>query len=120
MEAHIRASESIGTSKQMEQILAEMRARLKPSQKESGPSRRDTDLTDGRLIQSNWIDHFHRCAHQILQELQFKEMIKLDPISRVSSDRDVQRTGQTSVPTRQASVQQTKEQMISFVEICCA
>ena len=46
-------TESIGGSGQIQQLLAEMRARLKPSQKECGPARRDADLTDDRQIQGN-------------------------------------------------------------------
>ena len=46
-------ADSIGNSEQIQQLLAEMRAKLKPSQQELGPARRDDDLTDDRQIQGN-------------------------------------------------------------------
>ena len=46
-------AKSTGNSEQIQQLLAEMRARLQPSQQEVGPARRDADLTDDRQIQGN-------------------------------------------------------------------
>ena len=46
-------ADSIGNSEQTQQLLAEMRAKLKQSQQELGPAvlaRRDADLTDDRQI----------------------------------------------------------------------
>ena len=72
------------------QLLAETTARLKPSQKDCGPARRATDLTDDRQIQGKWID-------PILQEPELRELIKLDPIPRVKPDKVVQPTGQLEI-----------------------
>ena len=60
-------ADSIGNSEQIQQLLAEMRADLKPSQQELGPARRDADLKDDRQIQGDWIDSSYRCAHPILR-----------------------------------------------------
>ena len=70
---------------------------MKPSQQELGPARRDTDLTDDRQIQDNWIDSSHRCAHPILREPRLRDLIKLDPMTRVNPDKDVQPTGQFEI-----------------------
>ena len=40
----------IGTSEQIQQLLAKMRVTLEPSMKECGPARRNTDLTDDRQL----------------------------------------------------------------------
>ena len=93
-------ADSTGNSEQIQQLLAEMRAKLKPSQQELGPAipaRRDADLTDDRQIQGNWIDSSHRCAHPILQEPCLRDLIKLDPMTRVNPDKDVQLTGQFEI-----------------------
>ena len=77
-----------------------MRAKFKPSQQELAPAipaRRDADLTDDRQIQGNWIDSSHRCAHPILQEPRLRDLIKLDPKTRVNPDKDVQPTGQFEI-----------------------
>ena len=76
---------STGDSEQIQQLLAETRAKLKPSQQELGPARRDIDLTDGRQIQGNCIDSSHRCAHLVLQEPHLRDLIKLDPMTRGQS-----------------------------------
>ena len=90
-------ADSIGNSEQIQQLLAEMKANLKPSQQELGPARRDADLTDDRQIQGKWIDSSHRCAHPILQEPRLRDLIKLDPMTRVNPDKDVQPTGQFEI-----------------------
>ena len=58
------------------------------------PARRDADLTDDRQIQGNWIDSSYRCAYPILQEPCLRDLIKLDPMTRVNPGKDVQPTGQ--------------------------
>ena len=58
----------LGTSEKIQQLLANLGARLKPSQKERAPASRDADLTDDRQIQGNWIHSFYRFAHPNLQE----------------------------------------------------
>ena len=91
---------SIGNSEQIQQLLAEMRVKFKPSLQEPSPAipaRRDADLTDDRQIQGNWIDSSHRCAHPILQEPRLRDLIKLDPMTRVNPDKDVQPTGQFEI-----------------------
>ena len=45
-----------GTSEQIQQLLIKMKTRLRPSQREGRPNRRDTDLTDDRQIQGNYLD----------------------------------------------------------------
>ena len=45
--------DSIGNSEQIQPPLAEMRAKLNPSQQELGPARRDADLKNDRQIQGN-------------------------------------------------------------------
>ena len=87
-------------SEQIQQFLARMRAKMKPSQQELGPAipaRRDADLTDDGQIQGNWIDSSHRDAHPILQEPRLRDLIKLDPMTRVNPDKDVQPTGQFEI-----------------------
>ena len=77
-----------------------MRAKLKPSQQELGPAktaRRGADLTDDRQIQGNCIDSSHRCAHPSLPEPELSDLIKLDPMTRVNPDKDVQPTGQSEI-----------------------
>ena len=66
------------------------------------PARRDADLTDDRQIQGNWIDSSHeicdhRCAHPLLQEPRLRDLINLDPMTRVNADKDVQPTGQFEI-----------------------
>ena len=73
------------------------RARLTPSQKECGIAKKDADLTDDRQIQGKWIVPSYRCAHPILQELQLRELIILDPMPRVNPDRDVQPSGKLEI-----------------------
>ena len=90
-------ADSIGNSEQIQQHLAEMKAKLKPSQQELGPARKDGDLTDDRQIQGNWIDSSHRCAHPILQEPHLRDLIKLDPMTRVNPDKGVQPTGRLEI-----------------------
>ena len=63
----------------------------------SCPARKDADQTDDRQIQGNWIDSSHRCAHPILQEPRLRDLIKLDPMTRVNPDKDVQPTGQFEI-----------------------
>ena len=58
---------------------------------------RDADLTDDRQIQGNWSDSSHRCAHPILQEPRLRDLIKLDSMTRVNPDKDVQPTGQFEI-----------------------
>ena len=87
-------AELLGKSEQIQQLLAEMRTKLKPSPQELGPASRDPDLRDDRQIQGNWIDSSHRCAHPILQEPHLRNLIKLDPMTRLNPDKDVQSTGQ--------------------------
>ena len=43
----------MGTSKKIQQLLAEVRARLKPSQRESDLAERNTDLADDKRLQGN-------------------------------------------------------------------
>ena len=43
-------ADSIGDSEQIQQFLAEMIAKLEPSQQVLGPARRDADMTDDRQI----------------------------------------------------------------------
>ena len=74
-----------------------MRAKLKPSQQELVPARRDVDLTDYRQIQGNWIDSSHRCARPILQELRLRDLIESDSMTRVNPDNHVQPTGQFEI-----------------------
>ena len=90
-------TDSIGNSEQIQQLIAKMRAKLKPSQQELGPAKRDADLTDDEQIQGNWIDSSHRCAHPILQEPHLRDLIKLNPMTRVNPDKDVQPTGQFEI-----------------------
>ena len=93
-------ADSIGNSEQIQQLLAEMRARLKSSQQELGPvipARRDADLTDDRQIQGNHIDSSHRCAHPTLQEPHLRDLIKFYPMTRVNPDKDAQPTGQFEI-----------------------
>ena len=66
-----------------------MRARLKPSQKECGPAKREADLIGDKQIQGKWIDSSHRCVHPILQEPQLRDLFKLDPVIRDLPDKDV-------------------------------
>ena len=42
-------------------------------------------------------DSCHRCSQPILQEPQLRELIKLDPMTRVNPDKDVQPTGQFEI-----------------------
>ena len=65
----------IGSLEQIQHRLAGIRAKLKPSQKECGPDRRETDLTDGKQIQGDRVDTSHRCAHPLLQEPQLSDLI---------------------------------------------
>lgn len=82
---------SNGLLQHIQQLLADMRAGLKPSQ-ERGPTRRDTDLTD-RLIQGIWVDSSRRCAHSALQRRQLRSLIKMDHMTRANPGQIVQPTG---------------------------
>ena len=42
-------------------------------------------------------DSFHRCAHPILQKPHLRDLIKLDPTTRVNPDKDVPLTGQSEI-----------------------
>ena len=90
-------AESLGNSEQIQQLLAGMRSSLKMSRQESGPARKDADLTDDTQIQGNWIHSSHKCAHPILQEPHLRDLIKLDPMTRVNPGKDVQPTGQSEI-----------------------
>ena len=67
-----------------------MRAILKPSQKECGLAKGNADMTDGRQIQGNWVDFSRKCAHPVLQEPHLRDLIKLDHMTRVNPEIDVQ------------------------------
>ena len=84
---------SSGNSEQIQQLLAEMRAKLKPSQQGWGPAMREADLTDDRQDQGNWIDSSHGYAHLIPQKPHLRQLIKLDLMIRVDPDKDVQPIG---------------------------
>ena len=77
---------------------------MKPSQKMYGPAKVNSDLTDDRQFQGNWIDSFCRCAHPILQKPQREDTIKLDPMPRVDPDKDVQPTGQFEIHIASAAL----------------
>ena len=59
--------------------------------------RRDADLTDDKQIQGTWLDSSDRCARSILQEPHLRDLIKLDALTRVIPDKDVQPTGQFEI-----------------------
>ena len=87
-------AESTGSFEQIQQLLAETRARLKSSQQGLDTARRDADLTDDRQIQGNWIDSSLRCAYPILQKPHLRDLMQLEPMTRVNPDKDVQPTSQ--------------------------
>ena len=62
----------------MELITCIATSSTKPSHK-CGPAGRDTDLTDDRQMQGNWIDSSHRCARPILQEPQLRDLVSQIP-----------------------------------------
>ena len=54
-------------------------------------------MTDKSSVQGHRIDSSHRCAHPVLREPQLRNLIKLDPMTRVTPDKDVQPIGQFGI-----------------------
>ena len=69
------------------------RARLKPSQKECGHKRSDADLTGDKQTHGNWIAFSKRCAYPALEKSRFGNLIKLDSMTTVNSDKNILHIG---------------------------